>query len=86
MAGRYFAITRQDAEWIYVCSGVDPVNVYHDACDILQGSAAWHGDEPVALSPRTEHLLDHLRVVPDTVARERYQVRFRPAVHRESDS
>ena len=75
MTGSYYAITRQHAEWVYVCSGPDPAQVYHDALEILQGLAIPE-DELVTLSPATEKQLDNLRVVPEPVARQQYQVKF----------
>lgn len=85
MDGDYYAIARRQAQWVYVCAGADPVQVYHDAIEILQGRAASHGELPVAVSPLTELLLDSLRVVPAVVARERYQVRFLSRVREDDD-
>lgn len=76
MAGTYYAITRRQTEWVYVCSGPDPAQVYHDALDILNGRPDTHDTDPVPLSPVTELSLDNLRVVPETVARQTYQVSF----------
>jgi len=76
MAGDYYAITRQQAQWVYVCSGQDPAQVYHDAIDILHGNAALPEDQPVALPPVIEQSVDNLRVVPAEVARQTYQVHF----------
>lgn len=82
MTGRYFAITRFDSEWIFVCAGADPTHVYQDACDILHSHSAWHDEETVALIPQTESQLAALRVVPESVAREQFRVRFRPTAPR----
>lgn len=76
MAGVYYAIARQQAEWIYVCSGPDPAEVYHSAVEILQGYIDTHNDQAVAIPPLTENLVDSLRIVPATVARQQYQVKF----------
>jgi len=76
MAGVYYAITRQQAQWIYVCSGPDPAQVYHDALDILHGQTSSPDDQPIALSSLTEQSVDNLRVVPAETARRQYQVKF----------
>ena len=76
MIGVYYAIARQQAQWIYVCSGPDPAQVYHDAIDILQGHIDTHDDLAVAIPPLTENLVDSLRIVPAAVASRNYQVKF----------
>ena len=76
MATYYYAITRRQSQWVYVCSGPDPAQVYHDAIEILRGRADAYGDEPIALSPAIERSFDNLRVVPETVARQQYQIQF----------
>jgi len=76
MVGVYYAITRQQAQWVYVCSGPDPAQVYQSALDILHGHTAAPEDQPVALPPAVEQSVDNLRVVPAEVARQTYQVQF----------
>ena len=83
MAASYYAITRRQSEWVYLCAGTDPTQVYHDAIEILRGRADVYGDEPIALSPAIEYSLDNLRVVPDSVARQTYQVKFGAVVAEE---
>ena len=76
MADVYYAITREQAEWVYVCSGPDPAQVYHDALDILNGNMEGPEEQPIAISPVAEQSVDNLRVVPEEVARQQYRVHF----------
>lgn len=75
----YYAITRRNDHWEYVCSGQDPQEVYREAIDLI--------DIPLTASlaeeefgsytpPGSERLLDTLRVVPEETARERYHVSY----------
>jgi hypothetical protein len=70
----YVAITRRLGPWEAVCSGPDPEVVFREAETIIRSEETYPEEDAVALSPDVELLLQNLSVVPDAVARTRYQV------------
>lgn len=75
----YYAITRRNGSWEYLCSGPDPQEVYREAIDMIEipGIAATDDDDgSLYTAPSSERLLDTLRVVPEDAAREKYHVVF----------
>jgi len=76
----YFAITRRNDAWEYICSGIDPQEVYQEAIAILETHGTLPGsyfaEDTMVASTLTEQQIDALRVVPEETAREVYHVAF----------
>jgi hypothetical protein len=65
----YYAVMRQQGQWMYVCSGSDPETVLHQAQLIIEARDGGGYDEQPAYSAGAEQALDTLRVVPEAMAR-----------------
>ncbi|HEY3377023.1 MAG TPA: hypothetical protein VGL77_05955 [Armatimonadota bacterium] len=73
----YYAIACQGGQWVYICAGREPEEVYRQAIAIIESQETYLDDEGVSsLSPGTESLMDTLRVVPEETAKEHYHVVF----------
>ena len=71
----YYAIACRNGQWVYICSGVTPEDIYREAIDLIEARGMYM-DDAVALSPSVESQLDTLRVVPEETAKEHYHVKF----------
>lgn len=66
----YYAVTRRQGQWVYLCSGSDPEAVYANARLMIESHERGVDDEGGIFSPVTEQQLDALRVVPEETAHE----------------
>ncbi|HEX2949929.1 MAG TPA: hypothetical protein VHV83_10255 [Armatimonadota bacterium] len=70
----YYAIARRNGQWVYICSGKNPEEIYREAIDLIEAQGAYAAEDHLALSPSVESQLDTLRVVPAESAKEHYHV------------
>ncbi|HEY3418713.1 MAG TPA: hypothetical protein VGM23_17700 [Armatimonadota bacterium] len=74
----YYAITRRQGRWEYVCAGPDPDEVYRQAESIIESEEAYPVDEEMAISPETEQQIDRLRVITEEAAQDVYHIIGKP--------
>ncbi len=72
----YYAIALRNGQWQYIYAGSNPESLYHEAAEMIQGQYFLPGDEGLPISSSAEQQLKTLRVVPSTIAREKYHVVF----------
>lgn len=77
---KYYAITRRNGRWEYLCAGPDPAELYREAMDLIDADDLASEETLPSLSPATEQRLNNLRVVPEEMARQMYNVAF-PRMH-----
>jgi hypothetical protein len=63
----YYAVTRRNGQWSYICAGHDPEGVYRQAVAILTDAEA--ADDSIAHSPDEERAMDNMRVIPEVTAK-----------------
>ncbi len=72
----YYAIALRNGRWQYIYAGSNAEVVYQEAAEMIQGQSLFSGDEGMPVSSSAELQLKTLRVVPSTIAREKYHVVF----------